>query len=189
MKRPMRQRTYLTPQEVAERLMVSPVTVRQWAQKGLLSAIVTPGGHRRFLREEVSRFAKDYGMAPGHEALSVLIVEDDRQFARYLEELLAGLVEGVVIDIALDGFEAGRKVQAMCPAVVLLDLMMPGLDGFEVCAQLKADVHTHDVRIIAMTGHGTDENIARILKAGAECCLTKPIDKASLIEALRKPST
>ncbi len=54
---------YLTPNEVATLFMVSPITVRQWAQKGLLKAEVTVGGHRRFLRGEVERFARDHGLA------------------------------------------------------------------------------------------------------------------------------
>ena len=54
-------KAYLTPNEVAELLMVSPITVRSWAQKGLLVAKVTPGGHRRFLKSDVERFVRESG--------------------------------------------------------------------------------------------------------------------------------
>ena len=53
-------RPYLTPTEVANWMMVSPITVRGWAQRNLLQAEVTPGGHRRFRREEVERFARQW---------------------------------------------------------------------------------------------------------------------------------
>ena len=63
---------YLTPSEVAERLSVAPVTVRKWAQKGMINAFVTPGGHRRYADHEIIRFAeqhnlpyKNSGMNPG----------------------------------------------------------------------------------------------------------------------------
>ena len=75
----------LTPTEVAELLAVSPVTVRQWAQKGLIEARTTPGGHRRFTREAVIDFARRMAMtlpesfAPP-SGTRVLIVDDDRQF-------------------------------------------------------------------------------------------------------------
>lgn len=53
------EKRYLTPNEVAEMLLVSPITVRQWAQRGLIRATTTPGGHRRFLKRDVESFARD----------------------------------------------------------------------------------------------------------------------------------
>lgn len=73
-------KAYLTPNEVAELLIVSPVTVRSWTKKGLLVAMVTPGGHRRFLKSEVERFVRESGAGQAgvkSSALRVLIVGDD----------------------------------------------------------------------------------------------------------------
>lgn len=186
-KRLEKTRAYLTPNEVAELLMVSPVTVRQWAQKGTLKALTTPGGHRRFLCSEVERFARQHGMILPPDcdpALRILVVDDDKQFVRYLLELLDGLPEEIVSDSAYDGFDAGRKVHVFQPHVVLLDLMMPGLDGFDVCRRLKDDAATKAVRIIAMTGYYAWENVNRIVNAGAEACLPKPLDPEALLEAI-----
>src|ERR1700747_1579164 len=58
-------KTHLTPNEVAELLMVNPVTVRQWAARGLLRSLSTPGGHRRFLLSDVEEFARSRGATPG----------------------------------------------------------------------------------------------------------------------------
>ncbi len=187
MKQPAKIKAYLTPNEVAEMLMVSPVTVRQWAQKGQLNALSTPGGHRRFTRQEVDRFARAHGLTlqpVAADKLHILVVDDDEQFSRYLVELLTGYSEDIAVDIAHDGFDAGRKIQAFHAHVVLLDLMMPGMNGFEVCRMLKAEPETKGIRIIAMTAYPSQENTDLILAAGAEKCLGKPIDPELLLDAI-----
>jgi len=180
-------KSYLTPNQVAELLMVSPTAVRQWAEKGELNALTTPGGHRRFLPSEVERFARKRGMTlnQGNEGtLRVLIVDDDEQYSRYLVKLLEGFPEQVVIDTANDGFVAGLKIREFKPHIILLDLMMPGLNGFDVCCLLKAGPNTKAIRVIAMTGYPSLENVEKILAAGAEACLSKPVDAQVLLEHL-----
>lgn len=176
---------YLTPSEAAKLLMVSPITVRAWAQKGLLPSETTPGGHRRFLRESVEQFAKQCKTAPQRNNLRVLVVDDDKQVAGFLVEWLTGLDYPFIVDSANDGFAVGSKVHTFEPDIILLDLMMPGLDGFAVCRQIKADPDAKDIRVIAMTGHPSSENLRRILDAGAETCLAKPLDTAFLLELLK----
>lgn len=184
----MDSKDYYTPNEVAQLFMVSPVTVRQWAQKGLLTAALTAGGHRRFLHQELIRFAHERGLTlnwPGQGQTKILIVEDDEQVAGFLYEFLQGRPGIEAVDIAESGFEAGRMVQSFNPSLVLLDLMMPGMDGFAVCKNLKADPMTRGIRVLAMTGYPTADNIERIMDAGAEVCLAKPIDTVRLMELLQ----
>ena len=182
-------RQWLTPNEAAALLMVSPVTVRAWAARGELAAETTAGGHRRFLRGELERFARVRGLrllesrpASAQGALRVLVVDDDASFAGFLSELLR--LHGAEVTIALDGFAAGRAVERWQPSVVLLDLKMPGLDGFDVCRALKGSPGTRDIRVLALTGHASPENVAAIVAAGAEDCLAKPLDPARLLRAL-----
>ena len=178
-------RAYMTPNEVAELLRVSPVTIRQWAQKNWIKATTTAGGHRRFLRQDVEEFARQRGMELSSDGPTrVLVVDDNRSFARYLADLLASQSLEIKTETAHDGFDAGRKVLQFDPAIVLLDLKMPGMDGFSVCQQLKDDEATKHIRIIAMTGYYTPENELKILKAGAEACLAKPFDKVVLFDAM-----
>lgn len=183
-----RTKGYLTPTEVADLLMVSPVTVRQWARKGLLKAKATPGGHRRYQREEVAEFARRHGIelpAEGDDGrLRVLVVDDDAPFARYLVEILGQLDEPAEVRVAENGFVAGTQVHQFRPNVVILDLLIPGLDGFEVCRRLKADPELTGVRVIALTGFATPENVERILEAGAEACLRKPLRPDELLAAI-----
>lgn len=175
---------YLTPNEVAQWMMVSPITVRGWAQKGLLQAEVTPGGHRRFRMEEVERFARQWNPAGNKGPLRILIVDDDRAVVGFLKELLEGGEHQIVVEAAFDGFDAGRKVHTFLPDIVLLDLMMPGIKGTEVCRQIKQMPGHAEVRVIAMTGYLSPENEAELMAAGAECCLAKPIDTARLLKQI-----
>lgn len=168
-------------------LMVSPITIRQWAARGILKAELTLGGHRRFLREEIERVARERGVAPlqseRDDMLRILIVDDDAPLVSLLIEIL-GREPSLVTESAFDGFDAGKKVEQFEPDVILLDLMMPGLDGFEVCRRLKADPASRDIRVIIMTGDASPVNVRRALAAGAEMCLEKPLDYRRLIDLL-----
>lgn len=182
------QKTHLTPNEVAKLLMVNPVTVRQWAARGLLRSMATPGGHRRFLLSDVEEFARSRGSVPQANATGrperVLIVDDDTQVSRLVSELIRVRAPDVSFEVANDGFEAGAKVESFRPHALVLDLMMPGMDGFEVCKRLRARPTLSHIRIIALTGSHTPENVARILEAGANACLSKPFDSEELLGAL-----
>ena len=106
---------FLTPTEVADRLLVAPVTVRLWASKGLLRSVTTPGGHRRFRTVDVDAFIAEHQQThPSKDAppSRILIIDDDAQFARYLSVLISTRAPGVFVDIALNGFAAGIKCEA-----------------------------------------------------------------------------
>ncbi|NOX91857.1 MAG: response regulator [Gammaproteobacteria bacterium] len=187
---------YMTPSEAATLLMISPVTLRHWALAGKLAFVTTPGGHRRFAEDEVKRFASRY--VPANEALvthinsvpgddgvhRILIVDDDVQLSGFLVELLQGLPDPVQTEVANDGFEAGQKLQTFRPHTVLLDLMMPGIKGFDVCRKIKENPETCGTRVVVMTGYHTLENMMQAMEAGAEACLAKPLDKIQLFKVL-----
>jgi CheY-like chemotaxis protein len=149
-----------------------------------IEATTTPGGHRRYLRHSVERFAQERGLNyvdPNDGELRILVVDDDRQFADYLVELLSGQSDTVTVTAVYDGFSAGTHVHSFRPDVLLLDLMMPGINGFDVCKLVKGNAETNYIRILAMTALPTDENVARIMEAGAEVCFSKPIDSRLLL--------
>jgi CheY-like chemotaxis protein len=139
------------------------------------------GGHRRYRREEVERFARQWNPVGNRGPLRVLIVDDDKSVVGFLKELLEGTSDPVTVEVAYDGFEAGRKVHAFAPDIVLLDYMMPGIKGSEVCRQIKQIPGLANVRVIAMSGLLSPEYEAELVAAGAECCLTKPVDTARLL--------
>ena len=175
---------YLTPREVADIMMVTPVTVRQWAQKGIIKALTTPGGHRRFLRKDVEALANAQQVTTNIPQPRIMIVDDDEQFLELYKELLESAPLPATVETAQDGFDAGSKVRFFKPDTVLLDLNMPGLDGYSVCEKIKADPATASIRVIAITGNASIENVRRILSLGAEKCLQKPLDEDELLQVL-----
>jgi excisionase family DNA binding protein len=184
-----RRAEYLTPTEVADRLLVATVTVRLWASKGMLPSVTTLGGHRRFRAEDVDAFAAQY--QPGavrRGATRVLIIDDDRDFSRYLAGVIETRARGVAVDVANDGFSAGVKCQASRPDVVTLDLQMPDMDGFEVCAMLRTMYGRSAPRIVALTGFPSKKNVLSILAAGADACLAKGGAVKTLLREMRLPS-
>lgn len=180
-------RSYLTPNEVAELLMVSPTTVRHWASEGKLKSALTPGGHRRFMRSEVARFARQNNLVlplPDSDNTRILIVDDDKSIGDLLTRMFERSPVPCETMITDSGFEAGRLIDTFKPHIVLLDLMMPGIDGFEVCRNIKSDPTTRAIRVIAMTGYSDAQNVSRILDSGAETCLSKPFEFDDLMEAV-----
>lgn len=178
------EKTYMTPSEVAKRMMVSPITVRGWAQRGLLEAEVTPGGHRRYRTDVVERFARAWNPQGNAGPIRILIVDDDQTLVGFLTELFSDESGRAVVEIAFDGFEAGQKVHTFRPDVVLLDLMMPGIKGTEVCRRIKSIPGNADIRVLAMSGYLTPQDEQELLAAGAEHCFAKPLDADRLLETI-----
>ena len=180
--------SYFAPGKVAEMLMVSPATVRLWASKGELASVATPGGHRRFLRQDIERFAQQNNLViqrGNNSQQRVLVVDDDPGVARLLVRLLESVESDVETMVANDGYSAGRLVQTFEPHIVLLDLMMPGINGFDVCQQIKSDPSSASIRVIAMTGYYDQNNVNRAIESGAECCIKKPFDKDELLTLMQ----
>jgi CheY-like chemotaxis protein len=112
----------------------------------------------------------------------VLVVEDDPEVLRALTEML-DTFHGCTTKTALDGVEAGLRISTFRPHLVVLDLVMPRLDGFVVCEHIKADPATAGTAVLAITGDGSPQTIERILTCGADGYLIKPIRLAELRRA------
>src|SRR5258708_9023215 len=113
----------------------------------------------------------------------ILIVDHDNANRDLLQLMLAD--EGFVLFTAASGEEALAVIAQVTPDLVLLDVMMPGLDGYQVTTRIKADPLTKNIPVIIVTAH--DDRAAKMLglSAGAEDFLTKPIDRAELPMRLR----
>jgi excisionase family DNA binding protein len=186
-----KQKDILSPNEVAKILMISPITLRQWAQKGKIKSHSTLGGHRRFFYSDVFKFAERENITllqgNGEQQLRVnkiLIVEDDKSFAQLFETVLSNHNSAWEIHIAYDGFEAGIKTQQLRPDIIFVDLKLPGILGDELCRNIKSNPALSAIRIIGMTGHIKKENIDLFLKAGAETVIEKPLNFELLYKIL-----
>jgi CheY-like chemotaxis protein len=116
------------------------------------------------------------------KALRVLIVEDHRDAAEMLKDLLE--MNGYEVEIALSGPDGVRAARASRPDVVLCDIGLPGMDGYEVAERLRADPGGAFRRLVAVTGYGQDEDRRRSREAGFQYHLVKPIDPEELREVL-----
>lgn len=176
----------LKPAEVANLLGVAPVTVRAWAAKGLFANRLTPGGHRRFARYEVERFARERGMLVATPSPSVaqraLLVDDNSLNWRLLADFLAQF--GIEILSAVDGFSAGFQLATLRPDLVFLNDSMPGIDSLQVCRQIKADDTMGAVRVVMIGDAPGVTSRAALLAAGVENFFALPLDLASLATQL-----
>jgi DNA-binding NarL/FixJ family response regulator len=112
-----------------------------------------------------------------------LVVDDSPETLRLLTDALDGA--GMTVMVALDGAAAMRIVDQITPDIVLLDAVMPGMDGFETCKRLKRDAGLNNVPIIFMTGLAETEHIVRGLEAGGVDYVTKPIVVQEMIARIR----
>ncbi len=182
----MKQKSIFTTFETAKLCHVSPLSIINWVIAGRLPAFRTPGRHRRIRREDLVRFMRDTGMPlpeelrEGSGKPKVLVVDDEANIREVLSEHLATRSTPYEVQTAANGFEAGRLVATFRPDVVLLDLKMAGLDGFQICRTIKADPDTSNTVVIAMTGYYSPETEARILECGAVRCFAKPVDPSTL---------
>lgn len=111
---------------------------------------------------------------------SILIVDDESYIVTSLSYVMKNA--GFEVDSAGDGEEALEKVKAKAPDLVILDIMMPKLDGFEVCKQIRANPDWNGVRIIMLTAKGRDSEREKGLELGADDYLTKPFSTRDILQ-------
>lgn len=128
----------------------------------------------------------EYSAASGDAAgkAKVLIVDDNAQNLELLEAYMEELPEVATLT-ATNGLEALDKVATDRPDVILLDIMMPRMSGFEVCKQLKADPDTRDIPVIMVTALGEVSDIERARECGTDEFISKPVNRAELTARVR----
>jgi two-component system, OmpR family, alkaline phosphatase synthesis response regulator PhoP len=114
---------------------------------------------------------------------SILIVDDNSQNAELLQAYLEGL--NCTSHVAVDGVDALEKVAQLHPDLILLDIMMPRMSGFEVCRRLKADPKYRDIPIIMVTALNELGDIERGVESGTDDFLSKPINKLELVTRVK----
>jgi two-component system cell cycle response regulator len=114
---------------------------------------------------------------------TILVVDDNAQNLELIVAYLDGLE--CQIEQATDGVEALEKVEANAPDLILLDVMMPRLSGFEVCRKLKTDPQTRDIPIIMVTALNELGDIERGVESGTDDFITKPVNRLELVTRVR----
>jgi CheY-like chemotaxis protein len=114
----------------------------------------------------------------------ILVVDDDRVIQQLLVVNLE--LEGYEVDVASDGEQALERVKAGRPALVLLDIMMPKLDGWEVCRRIKQDPDLKDTPIIFLSARAQEMDVRRGYATGVDAYLTKPFDPVELLDLVER---
>lgn len=114
----------------------------------------------------------------------VLVVDDDRAIQQLLEVNLE--LEGYDVAKAIDGAEALAMVVTFQPDIILLDVMMPKMDGREVCRRLKADPSTADLPVVFLSARAQEMDVSLGLELGAAAYLTKPFEPQDLLDTIRR---
>ena len=115
---------------------------------------------------------------------SVLIVDDEPNIVQSLQFLMTDA--GLDVRTANDGEAALAAIVQRVPDVVLLDVMLPGSDGYEVCRKIRMNPAWREVRIIMLTARGRDSERARGIELGADAYITKPFSTRELVEQVKR---
>jgi len=180
-------KTVFTTGEAAKICKVSQQTIIRCFDNGQLKGFRVPGSRfRRIPREALYKFMKDNGIPT--DALEsgkrkVLLVDDDTEL---VEVILAVLSEDgrFEVRVAGNGFDAGMMVKEYHPDLIVLDVMLPDINGREVCQRVRADSSLEDVRIICISGMIEEDKIQELKLSGADDFLPKPFDIDELIERM-----
>ena len=172
-----------TTGEAAEVCKVSQQTIIRCFDSGRLEGFRVPGSRfRRIPRQSLIKFMKENNIpldAVDSGKRKVLIVDDDAEIVELLVDVLArdGRFE---TKTASSGYEAGIATQRFRPELILLDYMLPDVNGNVVCQTIRKNPEFENIKIIIVSGVVKQEEIEQLLKSGAEGFIKKPFDVAEL---------
>lgn len=152
--RPKVAKTFCTTAEAAQRLGVSIRTVQIWSETGLLEAWKTGGGHRRITLDSLERLLVQprSASAPPREHLKVLVVEDEPSLLLLYQMRLRRWPMVPDVALAKDGFDALLRIGQAMPHLLITDLLMPHMNGFEMLRKLRSLPELASMEIVAVSG-------------------------------------
>jgi excisionase family DNA binding protein len=183
-------KTFFTTGEVARILGVATMTVIKYCKRGELAVQQSKlTGYRRIPREAVVDFMKKRSIPLERldtvEPLRILIADDEEDVRYTIRQAIKKLLPEATIAEAADGYTACLMAGSLAPHLVTLDLHMPQMDGFQVCAAFRAVEATRDTRILVVTTYGSRENEEAVRRLGADDLLAKPFSVTDLTAKVR----
>jgi len=179
----------LTTGEIAQFCNVSRRTIAQWINEGKINVYRTPGNHSRVKREDFLEFLKKYNMLIPEEfnvddgKKKILLVDDDRAIVSMISRILQ-VNRKYIIEAAYDGFSAGAKFNAFKPDLIILDVMMPKMNGLEICSLIRDDHKNKNIKIIIISGHVDESDTKKLFDLGANAYFPKPFNIKELKEKI-----
>jgi len=179
-------KTVYTTHDISRLLQVNPRSVINWIEQKRLPSYRTPGGHRRVRRDDLLAFLRKHQIPTPSSLVDgkfrILIVDDQEEVVNLLKTHLQRQGSYEVIS-ASNGISAMIEVGRVKPDLLILDVMIPGVDGIEVCRRIKAD-STNKTAIIGISS--TAESEKDVLQAGADVFMPKPLDLEKLSAEARR---
>jgi two-component system response regulator VicR len=173
----------LTTGQIAKICRVDPRTVTRWIDEGVLKAYELPvTGFKRVRIEDFLTFLRSHKIALPDEFLSllrprILVVDDEAGVRSAIRRTLSYPDDTAYeLEFAEDGFEAGRKIAAFKPDLVVLDVLMPKLDGFSALRSIRGQAETRHIKVLVISSLIPDSERDRALDHGADDFLSKPFD-------------
>ena len=182
-----REQKAYTTFEAAKICHVTHHSIKNWIKQGLIKASRTPGGHYRILESDLDKFREEYDMFPREKAdvkRRIMIVDDDPEALAMMDKILTD--EGVDLIKVSNATEVGLKAAQLLPDLILLDFLMPDINGFDVCKALRENELTRSIPIMAVTCLSKEEEIERIFECGADEYLSKPFKVEDLLGKIRE---
>jgi excisionase family DNA binding protein len=186
----LRDRIFTTT-EIARMLELNPTTINKYVDDRILRAFRTPGGHRRVRESDLMEFLKDYAIPVPLEltgrrrGLKVQIIDDDAEFSRSLREELVAISPNVSVHCNDSGYAGLLDISIFKPDLLILDYVMPHLDGAEFMECFRNHVHFKSTEVVVVTGYPDPEVEARVLGLGARAFFTKPLDMGAFLAFFR----
>jgi len=183
----------LSSGDIAFYCHVSVMQINRWIKKGSLKAFRNPGGRYRVLKKDFKEFLEYNGMPVIDEYFEeernrrILIADDDKDLVKGIHHLLLSSYAEVEVENVYDGYEALIKAGDFKPDLLLLDIMMPNIDGLEICRRIRSnDSLNPDIKILVITGYSEAYDREKVIEAGANEFMLKPLDTTKLLELLEK---
>lgn len=183
----MATKTVFTTGEAAKICKVSQQTIIRCFDSGQLKGFRVPGSRfRRIPREQLYIFMRDNGIptdALDSGKRKVLVVDDDQELVELITEVLErdGRFEVRSVN---NGFDAGMMVKEYRPDIIVLDIMLPDINGREVCQRVRGDKTMDDVKIICISGMVEEDRVADLRAAGADDFMHKPFEIERLLDRM-----
>ena len=183
------QKEFYSSRQAADLLGVAVSTIQLWTNNGLLQAWTTAGGHRRIVRSSVETILNQQQQVVDSEGLkaspSILVVEDDPQQLRLYEKQFSVWKINARVYFAKNGYEGLIKIGRYFPDIILTDLMMPEMDGFEMLREVKKMPELKQSLVVVISALKEEKKKKKGYLPEDVCLLTKPVSFEKL-EALIK---
>jgi excisionase family DNA binding protein len=176
---------WLTLGQAAKYLGVAQSTIRKWSDQGRVPAFYTPGGHRRYRRQDLDAFLDRSGPGGGQQSGPMILLVDDDERVRELVRVNLEF-EGYQVREAGSAEEGLAAVEDAPPDLILLDVMMPGTDGWEMLRQVQERHGTGAIPVVMFSGKLDEQSLAEATARGARGFIGKPFDLQQLIDQTKQ---